>query len=92
MEGYEVAAEQSRGPNLVKMCGRVVTLARVGVTCTELENAPRVALPLNSRSVMAYLRDQGMGAQKITGVYLPPKAGETSEKLAILTDRKSEGW
>ena len=90
VEVYEVVAEQSRGTKLVKMCGGVVILASVGVTCTELENAPRVALPLDSCSVMVYLRDQGMGAQKITGVYLPPKGGETSEKLAILTDRKSE--
>ena len=89
VEGYEVVTEHSREPNLTKMCGGVVILARVGITCVELEKAPQLALPLNSCSVLVYLHDNDLEALKITGVYLPPKGAMTFEKLNKLTNSDS---
>ena len=89
VEGYEITSEHSREPDLPKMCGGVAILARIGITCVEMKEAPQLALPLNSSAEMVHLHDDDMEALKITGVYLPPKGDMKMSKLSALTNDAS---
>ena len=46
-------------------------------------------LPLNSCSIVVYLRGTRIPALKITGVYFAPALRPTEEQVRVLTDKKS---
>ena len=63
----------SREPDLVKMRGGVGVPAREGASREEVQDTPRLPLPLNSCTVLVNLHDREIGVLKLRGCIYHPK-------------------
>ena len=90
LAGYVAITESSMPRDGTRIRGGVAILAKIGVTCEELKEGEvqELALPLYSCTILVFLNDEDQRELKITGVYLPPKGGQTAEKLSVLTGAK----
>ena len=85
--GYKVPTGHSQPKDSGQMKGGVAILVRIGISSEELKggDVPQLELPLYSCSIIVYLQYEDQRAMQITGVYLPPKGGQTAALVGALT-------
>ena len=77
------------GIDVEQACGGFVVLVKTGLRYGKANELPTVKRSLNGCCAVAYLRDVGVAALRMTGVYFtpPPHATETKERM--LTGKES---